>query len=40
MIEMTIPQVREFISQKTVLSSAGFMFGIMWFLANKAPKDC
>lgn len=37
-VEMTIPEVRKFMSQEVVLSPGGLLFGLMWFLANKAPE--
>jgi hypothetical protein len=37
-VEMTIPEIKEFIKQDGgVPSPGGFLFAVMWFLANKAP---
>ncbi|XP_064120397.1 uridine diphosphate glucose pyrophosphatase NUDT14-like [Macrobrachium nipponense] len=38
-VEMSIPEVRALISQDTVNCPGGFLFAVMWFLHNKAPKD-
>jgi len=38
-VEMTIPELKEFINQDIVPSPGGFLFAMMWFLANKAPKS-
>jgi len=37
-VEMTIPEIRKFIEQDSVPSPGGFLFGVMWFLTNRAPK--
>ncbi|XP_050546565.1 uridine diphosphate glucose pyrophosphatase NUDT14-like [Daktulosphaira vitifoliae] len=35
-VEYTIPQIKDFVTQSEVLnSSTSFLFGLMWFLANK-----
>jgi len=35
-VEYTIPQIRDIITQSEVLNgSSSFLFGLMWFLANK-----
>lgn len=38
-IEMTIPQVKEYIKTPFILSPPTFLFGINWFLHNKTTKD-
>lgn len=38
-VEMSIPEVRELLNQECVNCPGGFLFAIMWFLQNKAPKD-
>lgn len=35
-IEMTIPEIKKYISQNSILSPGSFLFGIYWFLYNKA----
>jgi len=37
-VEMTIPQMQEYITQDQVPSPGGFLYGMYWFLAHKAPK--
>ena len=38
-VEMSIPEVREYISSKDLINCPpAFMYAIMWYLANKAPK--
>jgi len=35
-VEYTIPQIRDIITQSEVLNgSSSFLFGLMWFLTNK-----
>ena len=34
-VEMSVPQVKEFIKRDKVNSNAQLMFGISWFLLNK-----
>lgn len=35
-VEYTIPQIRDIVTQSKVLnSSSSFLFGLMWFLTNK-----
>lgn len=34
-IEMSVPDIQEYIAKDDVLSPASFMFGIYWFLKNK-----
>lgn len=39
-VEYTIPQIRDMITQSEVLNvSASFLFGVMWFLTNKIVKS-
>lgn len=39
-VEFTIEQAREIIKQGTKHTSpVGFLFGMLWFLTNKAPKS-
>lgn len=38
-VEMTIPEVREYISGTNIKSPPSFMFGIYWFLMNKAKSE-
>ena len=38
-VEMTISQIKEYISSDYVNSPGGFLFAVMWFLQNKAPKS-
>ncbi|KAK7015182.1 Nudix hydrolase 14, chloroplastic [Halocaridina rubra] len=38
-VEMSIPEVRALLQKDQVPSPGGFLFGIMWFLQNKAPKE-
>lgn len=38
-VEMTIPELKKFIEQDSVPSPGGFLFAILWFFNNKAPKD-
>jgi len=37
-VEMTIPEIREYIARDSVASPGGFLFAVMWFLVNKAPS--
>lgn len=37
-VEMTIPQVEAYVDAPDNLSPPGFLFGLLWFLRNKAPK--
>lgn len=38
-VEYSIDEVRDIIKQGSKLNSApSFLFGILWFLSNKAPK--
>lgn len=35
-VEYTIPQIRDIVTQSDVLNgSTSFLFGLMWFLTNK-----
>lgn len=38
-VEMSIPEVRQYLNQSDVNSPGGLLFGLMWFLNNKAPKE-
>jgi len=38
-VEMSIPEARKFMTQETVPSPGGFLFGLQWFLSNKVPSD-
>ncbi|XP_063601204.1 uridine diphosphate glucose pyrophosphatase NUDT14-like [Penaeus indicus] len=38
-VEMSIPEVQQYLSQPEVNSPGGLLFGLMWFLNNKAPKE-
>lgn len=35
-VEMSVAEVRRYVQQSEVLSPGGFLFGVTWFLANKA----
>ncbi|CAL8080847.1 unnamed protein product [Orchesella dallaii] len=39
-VEMSIPEVRQYLQRETVASPGALLFGLMWFLINKAPKGC
>lgn len=34
-VEMTVEQVKEYMSQKHIISPPSFLFGVQWFLLNK-----
>jgi len=36
-VEMTIPEMQKYTQNEEVASPAGFLFGMTWFLTNKAP---
>lgn len=38
LVEMSIKEVEDYLSQSTVSSPGGFLFALQWFLANKAPQ--
>lgn len=38
-VEMNIPEIKDYIKSKTVQSPASFLFGVSWFLLNK-PEHC
>jgi UDP-sugar diphosphatase len=39
-VEMTIPEAEKIVEKGTTHSSPpSFLFGVLWFLANKAPKN-
>lgn len=35
-VEMTVPEIKEYVQQDHILSPGSFLFGIYWFLHNKA----
>ncbi|KAJ9586571.1 hypothetical protein L9F63_028386 [Diploptera punctata] len=35
-VEMTIPEAKKYLSKGVVLSPGGLLFGLLWFLQNKA----
>lgn len=35
-VEMTVPQAKEYINKGTVLSPGGFIFALLWFFQNKS----
>jgi UDP-sugar diphosphatase len=37
-IELTIPEMKRYITQASVKSPSSFLFGMTWFLLNKAPQ--
>lgn len=37
-VEMTLPEVLTYVDAPENLSPPGFLFGLLWFLRNKAPK--
>jgi UDP-sugar diphosphatase len=37
-VEMTIPEIKKYITQEDIQSPGGFLFGVYWFLANKYSK--
>lgn len=36
-VELSIAEVKEFLTQDKVSSPGGFLFGLQWFLCHKAP---
>ncbi|KAG0712896.1 Uridine diphosphate glucose pyrophosphatase [Chionoecetes opilio] len=36
-VEMSVPEVKDFLSKPEVLAPAGFLYAISWFLLHKAP---
>jgi len=38
-VEMTIPELRDYIGKGSVISPGGFLYAVMWFLMNKAPSS-
>ncbi|XP_045480655.1 uridine diphosphate glucose pyrophosphatase NUDT14-like [Harmonia axyridis] len=38
-VEMTIPEIRKYISGTNIMSPPSFLFGIYWFLVNKAKSE-
>ncbi|XP_044748034.1 uridine diphosphate glucose pyrophosphatase NUDT14-like [Coccinella septempunctata] len=38
-VEMTVPEIRQYISGKSIMSPPSFLFGIYWFLLNKAKAE-
>lgn len=38
-VEMTIPEMRKYISGQNIMSPPSFLFGIHWFLVNKAKSE-
>lgn len=37
-VEMTIPEARNYIHEKSVNATSGFLLGLQWFLTNKADQ--
>lgn len=37
-VEMGVPEMKELLAQPEILSPAGFLFGINWFMQHKAPS--
>ncbi|PSN41360.1 Uridine diphosphate glucose pyrophosphatase [Blattella germanica] len=35
-VEMTIPEAKKYLDKGVVLSPGGFLYGLLWFLQNKA----
>jgi len=35
-VELSIPEIKSYVTQACVKSPSSFLFGMMWFLANKA----
>lgn len=38
-VEMTVPEVHAYVEEMNNMSCPGFLFGLLWFLKNKAPKN-
>jgi UDP-sugar diphosphatase len=36
-VELSILEAKNYLAQKSVSSPGGFLFGLQWFLHNKAP---
>lgn len=37
-VEMSIPEAQAYAEDTYNMSPPGFLFGLLWFLKNKAPK--
>jgi len=38
-VEMTIPEITDYVHQEQMQSTGGFAFAISWFLLNWKPKS-